>query len=133
MTPAAPATVPAEVSEAAAETPVTQVPETKTETSPAPVETAGLEDVTPGDESPVPAGVNLAAAEMPTEAVTAKAEVEQPAAPAPEEEESLLEAAGDLIGESLTDVADTVRAVAEVVGDKLADGINDLLGKDEEE
>ncbi len=51
----------------------------------------------------------------------------------PKDEGSLLQAVGTLLGESLTDVVDTAKAIAEVVSDKIEDTVEDLLGKKEEE
>ncbi len=64
-------------------------------------------------------------AEETTEETTAESKETE----APKEEESVLAAAGTLLGESLTDVVDTVKAVAEVVGDKIEDAVEDLKEK----
>ncbi len=50
-----------------------------------------------------------------------------------QDEGSFLEAAGALLAESLSDVVDTAKAIAEVVGDKIEDAVDELMGKDEEE
>ncbi len=43
------------------------------------------------------------------------------------EEESLLDAIGNVLGESLSDVIDTAKAVASVVGDKLSDKVEEIM------
>ncbi len=50
-----------------------------------------------------------------------------------EEEDSLLGAVGTTIGESLEDVVDTVKAVAEVVTDKIEEAVEDLKEKVEDD
>ena len=61
------------------------------------------------------------------EIVEAKAEKAAPKAKqAVKKEESLLDAVGVTLGESLEDVMDTIKAVAAVIGDKIEDAIEDL-------
>ncbi len=48
-------------------------------------------------------------------------------------EDSLLEAVGTLLEESLSDVVDTAKAIAEVVGDKIEDALEEFMDKGEEE
>ncbi len=67
--------------------------------------------------------LDKAAEEISTAKPKAKA---APKAEAPKKDESILGAVGTMMGESLEDVIDTVKAVASVIGDKIEDAIDEL-------
>lgn len=71
------------------------------------------------------------------EAEVADADDQPEAAPAAQEEESLLDAVTTTLGESLEDMMDTVKAVSSVVVDQLEEAIEEVkekvLGKEEDE
>ena len=81
----------------------------------------------------IPPVAAAAAAELATDTpvpVAPSAGTETPGT-APAEEGSLLETAAELIGESLTDVVDTVKAVAGIFGERVSETLADLTGEEE--
>jgi hypothetical protein len=86
---------------------------------------AAKEEVSEAEKAKLAKAAELLRGEEATESSAAPTEA-QPDGSVRQEAEELLEAAGDALGESLTDVVDTVRAIAEVLGKRIGESVQEF-------